>query len=51
MAFVAKKRKDTWNLDHDIVNNNDQTNHYAITRKDSSKSVLPSDNHAQYVFY
>jgi hypothetical protein len=51
MAFVPKKRKDTWTLDHDDINNNDQTNPYVLTRKDSSKSVIPSDDHAQYVFH
>jgi hypothetical protein len=49
MAFIAIKRKNTWTPDHDAVNNNGQTNYNVLTRKDSSKSVLPLDNHAQYV--
>jgi hypothetical protein len=51
MAFVSKRRKNTWTLDHDAGNNTDQNNPYILTRKDTIKSVLAFDNNAQYVFH
>jgi hypothetical protein len=51
MAFVAKRRKNTWTVDHDDFNNNNQTDYYIPTRKDTAKSVIPSDNYPQYVFH
>ncbi len=51
MAFSPKRRKNTWNIDHDNGDNVNSTNPYIFARKDSVKSVLPSSNNAQYVFY
>jgi hypothetical protein len=43
MAFVAKRRKNTWTLEHDETDNSDQKNH-RINMKNSAKSEIPSNN-------
>ncbi len=47
MSFVAKRRKNTWTIDHDGGNNLGQTTPYMMRRKDSTKSVIPSNDYPQ----
>lgn len=49
MAFISKRRKDTWTVDHAGPDRSGQTNPYIIPRKDSTRSVIPTDDHAKYV--
>lgn len=51
MAFSPKKRKDSWTVGHEGGYNNDQTNHHALAKKDSTKSIIPTVNRDQYVFF
>lgn len=49
MAYDAKKRKDSWTVGHDGAYENDPTYNNILTKKDSTRSVLPTVDHDPYV--